>query len=42
MLKYDKLRPDYEIYTKRLKVVEKTNKIEEKRLPKKKRKIEQK
>ena len=33
-LKYDKLRPDYEIYTKRLKVVEKANKIEEKRLAK--------
>ena len=30
-LKYDKLRPDYEIYTKRLKVVEKANKIEEKK-----------
>ena len=32
--KYNKLRPDYEIYTKRLKVVEKANKEEEKRLAK--------
>ena len=30
--KYDKLRPDYEQYTKRLKVVEKANKKEAKRL----------
>ena len=33
-LKYNKLRPDYEIYTKRLKVVEKADKEEEKRLEK--------
>ena len=33
-LKYNKLRPDYDIYTKRLKVVEKANKEEEKRLAK--------
>ena len=31
-LKYNKLRPDYDIYTERLKVVEKANKEEEKRL----------
>ena len=31
-LKYNKLRPDYEIYTKRLKIVQKADKIEEKRL----------
>ena len=33
-LKYNKLRPDYDIYTERLKVVEKANKEEEKRLAK--------
>ena len=33
-LKYNKLRPDYEIYTKRLKIVQKADKIEEKRLAK--------
>ena len=33
-LKYDKLRPDYEIYTKRLKIVQKADKAEEKRLAK--------
>ena len=33
-LKYGKLRPDYDIYTERLKVVEKANKEEEKRLAK--------
>ena len=32
--KYNKLRPDYNIYTKRLKIVEKANKEEEKRLAK--------
>ena len=31
-LKYNKLRPDYDIYTKRLKIVQKADKIEEKRL----------
>ena len=29
---YDKLRPDYNQYTERLKVIEKVNKIETKRL----------
>jgi len=33
-LKYNKLRPDYDIYTKRLKVVQKADKEEEKRLAK--------
>jgi len=33
-LKYNKLRPDYNIYTKRLKIVEKANIEEEKRLAK--------
>ena len=33
-LKYNKLRPDYDIYTKRLKIVQKADKIEEKRLAK--------
>ena len=33
-LKYNKLRPDYEIYTKRLKIVQKADKIEAKRLAK--------
>ena len=33
-LKYNKLRPDYDIYTKRLKVVQKADKAEEKRLAK--------
>ena len=33
-LKYNKLRPDYNIYTKRLKIVEKANEEEEKRLAK--------
>ena len=33
-LKYNKLRPDYEIYTKRLKVVEKADKIEKEKLKK--------
>ena len=30
--KYDKLRPDYDVYVSRLKVVEKANKIEEAKL----------
>jgi len=33
-LKYNKLRPDYDIYTKRLKVVQKADKEEEKKLAK--------
>ena len=33
-LKYNKLRPDYEIYTKRLKVVEKADKAEKKKFEK--------
>ena len=33
-LKYNKLRPDYDIYTKRLKIVQKADKAEEKRLAK--------